>query len=83
MTFLFALRALTVFLVVLAFRRCVFKAVMSIMNLYFLRSDVSLDPLLLVTFSFLFSCGPEYEESKLKLITAVLGTAVNHRRHCN
>merc|ERR1712086_272921 len=28
-------------------------------------------------------CGPEYEESKLKLITVVLGTAVNHRRHCN
>ena len=42
-----------------------------------------MDPLLLMTFSFLFSCGPEYEESKLKLITVVLGTAVNHRRHCN
>ena len=40
-----------------------------------------MDPLLLMTF--LFSCGPEYEESKLKLITVVLGTAVNHRRHCN
>ena len=40
MTFLFALRPLTVFLVVVAFRRCVFEAVMSIMNLNFLRSDV-------------------------------------------
>lgn len=47
------------------------------------RGFVTMDPLLLMTFSFLFSCGPEYEESKLKLITAVLGTAVNHRRHCN
>ena len=47
------------------------------------REFVTMDPLLLVTFSFLFSCGPEYEESKLKLITVVLGTAVNHRRHCN
>jgi hypothetical protein len=47
------------------------------------RGFVTMDPLLLMTFSFLFSCGPEYEESKLKLITVVLGTAVNHRRHCN
>ena len=46
------------------------------------RGFVTMDPLLLMTFSFLFSCGPKYEESKLKLITAVLGTAVNHRRHC-
>ena len=45
------------------------------------RGFVTMDPLLLMTFSFLFSC--EYEESKLKLITVVLGTAVNHRRHCN
>ena len=36
------LRALAVFFVAVAFRRCVFKAVMSIMNLNFLRSDVSL-----------------------------------------
>ena len=46
MTILFALRALTVcfvvVVVVVAFRRCVFKAVMSTMNLYFLRSDVGL-----------------------------------------
>ena len=36
------LRALTVFVVVVAFRRCVFKAVMSIMNLYFLMNQRSL-----------------------------------------
>ena len=43
------------------------------------RGFITMDPLLLMTFSFLCEC----EESKLKLITVVLGTAVNHRRHCN
>ena len=47
------------------------------------RGFVTMDPLLLITFSFLFLCGCECEESKLKLITVVLGTVVYHRRHCN
>ena len=49
----------------------------------FVTMDPFLDPLLLITFYFLFSCGSEHEESKLKLITVVLGTVVNNRRHCN
>ena len=83
---LFALRALKVCCVVVAFIGVFFEAAFVNRKASFFkerRGFVIMDPLLLITFSFLFLCGCECEESKLKLITVVLGTVVDYRRHCN